>query len=1725
MAPGEGQLSAAVFADGGEMGALMRSLDWSKTPLGPVATWSQTLRATVGLLLRNRFPLILWWGPQFIQLYNDAYRPIPGAKHPKSMGQPANECWSEIWHIIGPMIEAPFLGEPASWSDDLSLFINRQGFFEETHFKVAYSPVPDDTVQSTRVGGVLATVAETTEQVQGERQLRTLRELGARSANAKTQEEACQSAISTLAENAFDVPFALIYLLDPAATRARLAGSSGFRFDGSAANPQTIDLQNRSEATWPVARIAQTKMIEVLTDLSRLGTLPCGLGSQAPHSAIAMPLFSPDQPHPYGVLIAGCSPHRALDQSYRTFFELAASQVITAIRNALALEDQRRRAEKLAELDRAKTAFFSNVSHEFRTPLTLMLGPLQDMLVKPDGAMRAEDREALTVVHRNGLRLQKLVNTLLDFSRIEAGRIQASYEATALEDYTADLASSFRSSCERAGLTLTVDCPPLPEPVYVDREMWEKILLNLLSNAFKHTFEGGISVRLQARDRAVVLSVSDTGVGIPEADLPRIFERFYRVRGTRARTYEGTGIGLSLIQELVGLHRGTIQVSSRPGAGSTFTVEIPRGFAHLPADRIGAERTQSSTATQASTFANELLGSDGEPSSKTSAPSAVSDRPREKVLLADDNADMRAYLFHLLAKRWDVMAVENGSEALQAAREQAPDLVLADVMMPMLDGFGLLRELRADQRTATIPVILVSARAGEEARAEDMRHAADDYLVKPFSAPELLARVQAHLELARVRREARLREEELRERLQLQFDRMPIACMISDPTIRIIDWNPAAEQIFGYRREEVLGKDGFQLLVAPTSRPEVEKINRGLAAGDIAAHGIAENVTKDGRIILCQWHETPLLNARGEVIAIMAMAQDITARVHAEEQLRQSRALLSAAEQIARLGSWSWDLRTDAVAWSDEHYRLLGFDPARGGATFKDGYQRIHPEDRAAVNACIEAALGGNAPEECRWRAVLPDGTLRFFYSRLQVERDPEGIPRRMFGSMLDVTESKRVEDALRDSEQGLERELAGMARLQDVSTRVLVQAGDSTPLLQEIVDAAITITSADMGNIQLFDQEKRQLRIVASRGFGRPFLEFFDGVQHGEAASGTAMLKGERVVVEDVTVSPIFAGTPGLELMLAAGARAVQSTPLVNRAGRLMGMLSTHYRSPRTFAERDLHVVDLLARQAADWIERGHAETQLRSSEEWIRRLVSLMPAAVYTCDSDGRITFFNRRAAELWGREPEVGDPTRSEWFSGSFRTWTPDGKLVARSESPMAAAVREGCSFRDLELVFEQPLGGRVIVNANIEPRFDAQGHRDGAINVFEDITARKQAQVERERLLESERQARGEAERLARLKDNFLATVSHELRTPLSAIVGWTDLIRRQIADPGRVMHGMDVIARNARTQERLISDLLDLSRVVTGKMRLKVEPVELPLVIEAAVEAVKPAVDARGIRLHCVTEPITQRVNGDAARLQQIFWNLLSNAVKFTPEGGRVEVVLARVNSHVEISVSDTGKGIPADFLPRIFERFRQADVSAVREHGGLGIGLALVKELTQLHGGKVSVASEGTDKGSTFTVELPLAIQRAGQDEVRQHPSVPAHLSIAELNLPLLDGVRVLVLDDEPDALEVIQAILEDRHATVTPSRSVESALATLEHERFDVVISDIGMPNRDGYEFILEARKLGVTTPAAAVTAFARSEDRVRALSAGFQAHLAKPIEVPELLATVASLSGRIRH
>ncbi len=891
---------------GGEMGRMIRSMDWAKTPLGPIEGWPQSLRTTVGLCLASNFPISLVWGPRHTQIYNDGYWPICGGKHPHSMGQDFRECWVSAWPEIGDAFERALEGE-TSFIENQRTFIDRNGYLEETFFTFSFSPIRDE---SGSIGGLFHPVTEVTGQMLSERRTQALRDLSARTSKAKTIDEAFALAAESIGKNSLDVPFALLYRLSPDQKTATLVASAGLD-PGTSASPDTVILDETS-TTWPLAEaICSGTGLRMENLEARFGLRPCAPYPETPKVALMLPLALSSSGLAAGILILGTSPRLPLNEVYLGFLDVLTATIANAVANARAYEEERRRVEALAELDRAKTTFFSNVSHEFRTPLTLMLGPMEDMLNKDHSSLNGEDRAGLLVVHRNGLRLLKLVNMLLDFSRIEAGRVQANYEKTDIGPLTANLASVFRAAIEKAGMELDVDCPPIAGQVYVDRDMWEKIVLNLVSNAFKFTLEGRITVRLRESAGHIEMTVTDTGLGIPEHELPHLFERFHRVEGVRGRTHEGSGIGLALTLELARLHGGSINAKSAVGQGSRFTVRLPIGKEHLPQQAIGKNRSLSSNALGAAAFGEEasswhsvaVLDVSQDPAkriemveARASARSVATVGAR--ILFADDNADMRDYVGKLLeGQGWVVEAVGDGNEAFSRAQRSPPDLVLSDVMMPVLDGFGLLKALRANPATSALPVILLSARAGEESRVEGMAAHADDYLVKPFSARELIARVGAHLEMARVRREAAERERALHQELKDARGRLDAA--LEAGQIATFTWDVASDCVFADRNLQKLfavsaeDADGGPLAryfqaIHPADREQVKAVlEKALAAGDRceADYRIAEDGGVERSVSAYARIER---DKAGRACVLTGVVIDITKRKKTEAALQES---------------------------------------------------------------------------------------------------------------------------------------------------------------------------------------------------------------------------------------------------------------------------------------------------------------------------------------------------------------------------------------------------------------------------------------------------------------------------------------------------------------------------------------------------------------------------------------------------------------------------------------------------------------------------------------------------------------------------------------------------------------------------------------------------------------------------------------------------------------------
>jgi PAS domain S-box-containing protein len=863
-----------ALSAGGQVGRDLADVDWSQTSVGPPEDWPNSLRTAVRIVLSSKFSMWMAWGPELVFFCNDSYRrDTLGKKYPWALGRPAAEVWSEIWPDIGPRIQKVMSTGEATWDENLQLFLERSGYVEESYHTFSYSPLADDEGQT---AGMLCVVTEDTEQVISVQRMTTLRDLGTHVAGDLTEAEAVAATCEQLAANPQALPFCLVYLFTGDGTRLVRSGMTGFTGEHPAA-PGSFDVDD-PDAAWPGLKGED----RVFDDLSlRFADLPTGAWDDPPTQALAVPLVQPTVDSPYGYLVVGLNRHRPFDNPYHDFISLIAGHLSAALTSARSYEFERQRAETLARIDQSKTDFFTNVSHEFRTPLTLLLGPAEDALADASAPLAPAQRERLDVIRRNGQRLLKLVNSLLDFSRLEAEKATSHFEPVDLPAYTAELVGMFSDAARRAGLALVIECPPLPRPIVVDREHWAKIVLNLVSNAVKFTFDGTISVSTRVEGEDVVLEVADTGEGISEDEVPHLFERFHRIRGSRSRTHEGSGIGLALVSELTRLHGGTATASSAVGRGTTFTIRVPLEGRHPtahPGTSAGAGQIASSFLAEASRWLEQ-----DRPGPKVAA---SPEQRRATILVVDDNVDMRDYIASLLRDEYEVATATDGIDALEQLPLVRPDIVLTDVMMPRLDGFGLIARIQADPLTTSLPVIMISARGGEDGTVEGLDAGAADYLSKPFSARELLARVRVNLELDRTTRVRSTleRSEALLDQAQrlasvgsFEVDFQLDTLAASDELLRLFGRTREDFESFGYAR-------ALSELIHPDDHDIVQEAVEGVADGCLTAY--------EARVILPSGEER-LLSVRAEAAAdetgklryVRGSAQDVTQQRAAEQAL------------------------------------------------------------------------------------------------------------------------------------------------------------------------------------------------------------------------------------------------------------------------------------------------------------------------------------------------------------------------------------------------------------------------------------------------------------------------------------------------------------------------------------------------------------------------------------------------------------------------------------------------------------------------------------------------------------------------------------------------------------------------------------------------------------------------------------------------------------------------
>lgn len=980
------------LAGGGEMGERIRNFDWSKTSLGKPEQWPQELKTCVRIMLSSQQPIWIGWGKELIKLYNDTYIDIVRGKHPVALGQPASVVWKDIWKDISPLLSKAMLKDEGTYVESQLLIMHRSGFPEETYYTFSYTPVLGD---DDKPAGIICYNTTDTERIINERSLKTLQQLDSL-VQKKTELEVYIQAAKAIEFNKWDFPFSIIYKINDDGNTADLVATAGFA-EKYPTLPDSIDVSKPTAYTENFCKaVTENRLVESENN-GRWGDLPKGAWDIEPHRFIHMPIKGANRKFPLAVLSIGLNPYRQFDEVYKNFIQLTADQISLGVNNAIAYEEERKRAQVLEELDKAKTLFFSNISHEFRTPITLMLGPLEELLNKPDIHLSAYERQHVEVTHRNALRLLKLVNTLLDFSRIESGRHEAHFVPTDLSAYTKNLASNFRSVMEKAGLELVVNAATIKEPVYIDKQMYEKIVFNLLSNAFKYTLQGKVIVNLSAGKREALLTVEDTGVGIPAKEIPHMFDRFHRVQNTAGRTYEGTGIGLSLVKELVQLHKGQITVESKEGTGSKFSVSIPLGKSHLPETQV--QETPDFSDIISNVYVDEAASFLQDKTEKATSKQKDFDKSLPTILIVDDNTDMRQHIESIISTKYNTLIAANGAEALQLIRQRQPSLILSDIMMPVMDGIELLKEVKENSGIAHIPVVLITARAGEESRIEGYETGADDYMTKPFSANELLSRVKSQLKIAQTRRE-------VEQRLRGFLMQAPAAIAILEgPEHRFSLTNTRFQELIGRQSDEMVGHSLRQLFPEFEGQGIFEIFSYVHSSGEpFAANEFFASFMYKGKIRSGYWDFViyPIKNENGLINELMVHVIESTAQVEARKKVEASEEQFrTLAETLPQL-VWMTDAKGNQLYASGRWLEYTGIE-----SSAENWILTLHPDDYKRMEKAWHHSLSTGDIYKIELRLKNKAGEYRWHYGQGEPVRNEQGEIINWIGTFMDIHEQK----------------------------------------------------------------------------------------------------------------------------------------------------------------------------------------------------------------------------------------------------------------------------------------------------------------------------------------------------------------------------------------------------------------------------------------------------------------------------------------------------------------------------------------------------------------------------------------------------------------------------------------------------------------------------------------------------------------------------------------------
>lgn len=1283
MGSGSEGLTSNFLSGGGEMGERIRNFNWEKTPLGNPNQWEQSLKTCVSIMLSSSQPIWIGWGTELIKLYNDPYISIAGGKHPRALGQPISVVWQEIWGNIEPMLAQAMTQKQGTYVESQLLIMERNGYPEETYYTFSYTPIPGD---DGKAKGIFCANTDDTNRVLSERALETLKNIGKISYKGKNLSEIYEKTAAVLQQNDKDFPFALFYEIQGnKADQVAWAGNK----EAYKAFPNDFDINHPEAHSRNICRTIRNKIPAIYFNKKRLDA-PKGFWDISAENILHIPLVLSGKEMPSAVLTLGLNPYRKYDASFQSFIELLTDQVVQEMNNCVAMETEKKRNEALQELDRAKTVFFNNISHEFRTPLTLMLGPLEELLTDNHKKLSNEVLGNIKTTHRNAIRLLKLVNTLLDFSRITSGRQQARFAKVDIATFTREVASNFESIIQKAGLKFKMNISKIKDDVYVDKQMWEKIVLNLLSNAFKYTLEGSITLNLFEENSQLVFQVKDTGLGIPASEIPKMFERFHRVKINTGRSYEGTGIGLSLVRELVNFHNGTIAVSSVAMSangpempGSTFTVSIPVGRAHISNEQI-VHDNPALTSTISDLFMEEASALVETESQVKVGAGKLTDSEKDTILIADDNADMRAYLKSLLESEYVVETAKNGKEALQKIQKQQFSLVLSDVMMPVMDGIQLLREIKSNQHTARIPVILLSARAGEEAKIEGYEIGADDYLVKPFSSNELLARVRSQIKIIKLR-------DELEGNVRSFFMDAPACISILRGPEHVYELaNENYLNLVDHR--EIIGKPIREALPEIGYSGIYEILDTVYESGEpYSAKELALNVKrKDGslREFYFDFIYQPLRNTAGETIGIMVFALDVTEQVLLRKNTEANEKYLSNIISQVNAGIAQADMNGKFVDVNERFCEITGYSKQELLAL--NLTQITHPDDVPLNMRLFEKLKSEGKNYLLEKRYIRKDGVVIWVNMSVSLITGPMG-EKIITGVCIDITEAKEHENRIR---QLFLKEQQARKTIEAERKRIAERERRFRNIVEQAPDPILILKGENM-ILETANEPLLKVWNIDESAFGKPFLEILP-----EMKEQGFLQTLQEVYFNDKIIK-------GLE------------TPAIYTArnGKKRTLYFNYVYQP--YREDDGTISGVIV-MATDVTRQVVAHRKIRESEKKYRQLVTDIPMALYSCLPTGEIMLYNQAAIDLWSRTPEAG----VEKWTGAYKVYRADGTLLPPDKTPMAKAIIEGV-IENAELIVEREDGTRRNVISFPQLLHDNEGKLTGAINLLQDITDEKKA----------------------------------------------------------------------------------------------------------------------------------------------------------------------------------------------------------------------------------------------------------------------------------------------------------------------------------------------------------------------------------------------------------------